>query len=99
MLPVIFHEEAALEASATADWYDQQQPGLSMRFENALRSTTSLIQENPLAYALESRRERYAPIPDFPYFLIFKIFPDHIWVIAVSHHKRREGYWRKRKPE
>ncbi len=40
--------------------------------------------------------ERYAALRDFPYSLIFKVYPDRIWVSCVSHHKRRPGYWRKR---
>jgi len=33
---------------------------------------------------------------DFPYAVIFMEKPEHVWVVAVIHMKRRPGYWRGR---
>jgi toxin ParE1/3/4 len=97
MLPILFHPQAAFEASIAADWYEFQQQGLGNRFENDLQKTARDIQNNPLIYAAEKHNERLAAFRDFPYSLIFKVYHDRIWVSCVSHHKRRPGYWRKRK--
>ena len=32
----------------------------------------------------------------FPYAVIYLEKPDHIWIVAVMHLKRRPGYWRQR---
>ena len=99
MLPILFHPEAAIEASIAADWYEHQQPGLGQRFENDLQTTARHVQVNPLIYAAEKHDERTAALRHFPYSVIFKVYHDRIWVSCVSHHKRRPGYWRKRNPD
>jgi len=33
----------------------------------------------------------------FPYSLVFRDEPEYILVIAVAHHRRRSGYWSRRK--
>jgi hypothetical protein len=33
---------------------------------------------------------------DFPYAIIFMEKPEHVWIVAVMHMKRRPGYWRGR---
>lgn len=58
MLPILFHPQAAIEASIAADWYELQQPGLGDRFENDLQTTARSIQANPLIYAIENHREQ-----------------------------------------
>ena len=58
MLPILFHPEAAIEASVAADWYELQQPGLGQRFENDLQTTARHVQVNPLIYAAEKHDER-----------------------------------------
>ena len=32
----------------------------------------------------------------FPYAVVFMEKPEHIWIVAVMHMKRRPGYWRER---
>ena len=43
MLPILFHPEAAIEASVAADWYEFQQPGSGQRFENDLHTTARSV--------------------------------------------------------
>ena len=33
---------------------------------------------------------------DFPYAVDFLKKPEHLWIVAVMHMKRRPGYWRGR---
>ena len=51
----------------------------------------------------QSRRPRVRPaevartsVSRFPYSVIYGIHGDALWVVAVAHHSRREGYWRGR---
>jgi hypothetical protein len=32
----------------------------------------------------------------FPYLVVFREYPDHLFIVAVAHGHRRPGYWRKR---
>jgi hypothetical protein len=32
----------------------------------------------------------------FPYAIIYLVKPDHVWIVAVMHMKRKPSYWRER---
>jgi len=54
------------------------------------------IQDNPERFARISLKLRACSVTRFPYQVIFRLDSDRIYVIAVTHAKRRPNYWRRR---
>ncbi len=76
-------------ASANAD--------LGFAFVVEFERAVNLIRDNPEAGALfRGTRRRYL-LRRFPYSVIYQMTADELRVIAIAHHRRRPGYWARRK--
>ena len=91
------HRLAIREIQKTASAYDKKSLHLGDRFTAEVQHAFARIRENPNIAAENERRERQIVLRRFPYKVIYRVLPDRAVVIAVSHQKRREGYWRRRK--
>ena len=96
-----FHDDARIEFSAAAEWYDSERPGLGDEFVDEVVKALESISAHPDAWpAAASRLRRVAArrfiVPRFPYLLVYATRSDEIVVLAVAHDKRRPGYWRDR---
>ncbi len=76
------------------DYLAERSPALARRFLLQTRRTIGLLQACPAMGAAIGRASRRFPIRPFPYDLIPE--PDHLYVVAIAHHRRRPGYWRGR---
>lgn len=86
------------EIAEAAEWYEARQAGLSDRFFEEIDNALALIRRHPSAFLLlpdlpSDLQVRRALLDRFPYSLIFLELPSEIRIIAVSHLKRRPGYW------
>jgi hypothetical protein len=94
--PHIFHPEADEEYVQAVQYYADIALELGWRFHDEMER---LIQE---ACAGPERFWKFSPPArrhlsgDFPYAIVFMEKPEHIWIVAVMHMKRRPGYWRGR---
>ena len=90
------HPEADEEFAAAVLYYSEISPELGVRF---YREMERLLRE---ACAAPERFWKFDPPArrhlsgDFPYAIIFLEKPEHIWIVAMMHLKRRPGYWRGR---
>jgi plasmid stabilization system protein ParE len=98
MKPVEFHPDAAEEASEAAAYYEDIRGGLGTDFQAELNAALARIGDNPLMYAAESGTIRVCPLHRFPYSVFYEDLPDRVWIAAVGHHRRRPGYWARRRP-
>jgi plasmid stabilization system protein ParE len=62
-----------------------------------IRSSPKRIIEAPLRYPRGRRGERRCVLKRFPYTILYRVRDDEIFVTAVSHHRRRPGYWQHRR--
>jgi hypothetical protein len=69
---VLFREEARGDALEAFDWYDAHQPGLGLKFWDALDATITRIVRHPLAYVADERGLRRALVSRFPPQLTFE---------------------------
>lgn len=93
--------EARKEIRDAANWYGEQRPGLGHTFiaalDEALRRVTRLGPDcRPAIDVPEELGVKRVLVHRFPYLVVFIELPTSIRVLAVSHVKRRPGYWRKR---
>jgi plasmid stabilization system protein ParE len=87
---------ADLEATAAAEYYEQQQPGLGAAFVDELKATEIRIAQHPNAWPQNSRVTRSCFVKRFPYSVIYRVSVDEIVIVAIHHHKRDPRRWEDR---
>jgi toxin ParE1/3/4 len=98
--PAILHHEADEELLDSVDYYEVRQRGAGIRLMEAVRTAVAKIEKHPDVGARYNKTSnRFYRVKKFPYIIYYTEFPDHIWVGAIAHERRRPGYWKRRKPE
>jgi toxin ParE1/3/4 len=92
----IFHPEARAEMSESFDFYESRLDDLGVRFLSAVEQTVERISTHPEAGAPLAGDFRNRIVPGFPYNIIYRVWEDYIYLVALAHHSRRPGYWRER---
>jgi hypothetical protein len=87
---VRFDPKAEVEYFEAWDWYDEQSIGLGNRFGNAVLLLIKSISNNPLAYPNKKFDCRECKVEDFPYLVIYKVFPakNIIYITSIFHTSR-----------
>ncbi|MEX0806708.1 MAG: type II toxin-antitoxin system RelE/ParE family toxin [Candidatus Binatia bacterium] len=96
MKDAIFHPEARAEMRESVEFYEARLDGLGFRFLSAVGQTTERISIHPEVGAPLASEFRKRIVPGFPYNIIYRVWEDYIYLVAVAHHHRRPGYWRDR---
>jgi plasmid stabilization system protein ParE len=92
---VEFHPEARDEFVAAVEYYDIAVSGLGDRFLIAIRRTIDLALAHPEAGTPRGTARRLL-VAGFPYDVVYRVRDDVLDILAVAHHHRRPGYWRRR---
>jgi plasmid stabilization system protein ParE len=92
----IFHPEARAEMRESFEFYEARLGGLGLRFLSAVEQTVERISTHPEAGAPLASEFRKRIVSGFPYNIIYRVWEDYIYLVAVAHHHRRPGYWRER---
>jgi toxin ParE1/3/4 len=90
------HNAALRDLEDALAWYSKISPELAEDLANKFIEALERISFNPLLHIELNWGYRKLNLERFPYKVVYKIFPDEILVVAVAHHKRLSGYWRKR---
>ncbi|MFL5354165.1 type II toxin-antitoxin system RelE/ParE family toxin [Archangium sp.] len=95
------HPEANTELAAAFEWYERQQLGLGAAFSSAVFRALDAIEESPETWPEWPGVHHTPPIrrlllPDFPFAVPYMVLEDRVVVLAVTHVRRRPGYWLKR---
>jgi len=96
MKNIFLHEDAEAELIEAARYYEELSIGLGTAFLGDVDKAATGIRANPEACQLVGRLVRRKVLSRFPYNLFFVVETDRIRILAVAHHKRRPGYWRRR---
>ena len=96
MKEAILHPEAREEMGESFYFYEVRLDGLGLRFLSAVEQTVQRISTHPDAGAPLAGEFRKRIVPGFPYNIIYRVWEDYIYLVAVAHHSRRPGYWRER---
>jgi toxin ParE1/3/4 len=65
-------------------------------FLSAVKQTVERISTHPEAGAPLAGELRKRIVIGFPYYIIYRVWEEYIYLVAVAHHSRRPGYWRDR---
>ena len=93
-----FFEEAADEIEEARRWYKERSELAERAFLREVDESVEAVTEAPERWPLHASGTRRFVFPSFPYSFIYFIENAVVHVVAVSHDKRRPGYWRKRLP-
>jgi len=96
MTPVEYHPLAEQELTAAALYYEERAAGLGADFLTEIERTESFLTQFPVAGRILSGGSRRVSLRRFPYYLIFRIDSDRLFILAVAHHRRAPGYWQSR---
>lgn len=96
---VIAEAQAKREWNEAVDWYEDQQSGVGLRFDNALRTFLNTLSQNPERFRLYTRLTHKAKVPrPWPYSVYFTISTTHreVKVLAIWHDARNPVELRRR---
>lgn len=89
-----FHEAAETEHLETVAFYESRQAGLGRKYLREFEAALSRIAEAPLRFRLERQPNiRRLSLTRFPTKIIFRYLEGSVQILAVSHKRRRPGYW------
>ncbi len=92
----LLHPGADAELAEAADYYTQIEPQLGVRFYLEMERLLHTVCADPQRFRKFDPPARRYFSAQFPYAVIFLEKPEHVWIVAVMHMKRRPGYWKDR---
>ena len=91
---------AELDAAEAAKWYEQQQPGLGLRFLHAVDMAVQFIVHNPEVPAIKFRNARRVRLRTFnPYAVYYLIRGGEIIIFAVGDGRRNPNWIQQRRQQ
>ena len=96
MKEAVFHPEARAEVSQSVEFYEARLNGLGLRFLSAVEQTAERISASPEAGPPLEGGFCKRIVPGFPYSVIYRIWEDYVYLVAVAHQHRRPDYWLQR---
>jgi hypothetical protein len=94
-LEVRFLKPAERELYGSADRYNEQRPGRGDNFLREVRAAVEGIAGYPIRWP-GSKLSRRRLLTKFPFTIHYR-FDTKELVVAIAHHKRRPGYWARRR--
>lgn len=77
-------------------FYETRLDGLGLRFLAGVEQTAKRISTHPEAGASLAGKFRKRIVPGFPYAVIYRVWANYVYLVAVAHQHRRPGYWQGR---
>ncbi len=98
-MQIEFHPQARAEVRAAAIWYEEVSEGAGDELIGELDAALEKVARLPTAYRLwpglpkRSNPIRQGAVRRFPYLIAFEIRSNSLFVLAVTHKRRRPLYW------
>jgi toxin ParE1/3/4 len=67
----------------------------SEAFRSEVIDAIDRLADTPLSWPADDDGNRKRMLRRFPYSVWFEVLESTVTVLAVAHHRRRPGYWRK----
>ena len=93
---VEIHPDAIQEAASAVEWYAARSLEAAEAFTVELDRAIEIISESPERWPTYLHGTRRYLLRRFPFAVVYRVRPSMVQVVAISHGKRRPGYWRKR---
>jgi hypothetical protein len=96
MTQVVFLPEAEMEMLESAKFYESQATSLGVEYISGVEYAVTAIAESPTTWPIIEGELRRRLVRRFPFGILYRIEPTEIVIVAVSHLRRKPGYWKKR---
>jgi toxin ParE1/3/4 len=84
------------EFLAEVRYYNAEQPGLGLRFSEAVEDCIARSLAFPGTGSPGPAGTRRMFLKGFPFAVVYRREPEEIVVFALAHHRRAPGYWQAR---
>lgn len=92
------HPGAVEDLREAAKFYRERAgSGLSRSLVGEFERSVNILLRHPDVGTLWREGKRRFVMRRFPYSVIYTVSGEEIRILAVAHHSRRPGYWRRRK--
>ena len=95
-MKLLLHPEAEAEMAEAIAFYDRRTAGLGDDFLGEALEAFERIESAPEAWPCIEGPVRRCLVERFPYAVYYRIDPDRIFVLSVTHTRRRPVAWRTR---
>jgi len=87
---VVFHPLALEEYQKSFVWYEMQQKGLGVRFEEAIGAVIEKINTHPAYYSYSRKPYREASVSHFPFVIVYKVSNRklEIYIASIFHTRK-----------
>ena len=92
-----FHPEAVAEAQAAREWYEARSDTAGEKFAIELRAALERVQATPERWPRYLHGTRRYLLHRFPYLVVYEIASEAVYIVAISHGRRKPGYWKQRR--
>lgn len=89
-------DEAKEDYYKIMNWYEQERPGLGMRFYELMNKLFQKLELSPSNYSYYSKPYRHTILKGFPYRIVFKVEGNKVRINAIFHTSRSAKELRKR---
>ncbi len=93
---LIYHPDAEAELIEAAQFYEARVPQLGAQFLASAEKALLVLLQAPDRWHIIDADVRRSAMRRFPYFIYYRILPDHLRILAFAHHRRHPDYWRER---
>lgn len=77
-------------------WYRGENPSTARRFALEVKAAIASISAHPTQHLRWDDRYRYFLLRKFPYYVVYRIEPQSVVVVAVFHTSRDSSAWTNR---
>ena len=96
MKPYKLHPQAAAEYEQAKAYYSGIRSELGERFEAEMDEVIEAVCRHPQRYREYDPPLRRHFSRSFPYAILYYEELERVWIVTVTHMKRRPGYWKHR---
>jgi hypothetical protein len=91
-----FHPLARTELISVIEYYNECQENLGLDFAKEINLTINRIIDYPEAWPKLSEKTRRCLCSRFPFGIVYQVFHNEVFIIAVMQLNRKPGYWEDR---
>jgi len=88
-----FTPGARADFDESIDWYAKRSERAAEGFADAVEEAFDKVLADPERFPTTAKGCRYCNVKRYPFRVIFLQDAMHIVIVAISHAKRRPGYW------
>lgn len=92
-MDVEFITEAKTDLFEAADYYEEKEAGLGVRFREEIARTLHIMAGAPFLWREREAGYRRVNCPVFPFYIAYVVRNDVMVIVAVAHARRRPGFW------